>query len=109
MLGIGSAALIMFVLIGFTAYAWRGFVLATLWGWFAVPIFNVAPITITMAIGLLLLIRIAIASDLKLNLPKKTGTEPENKSSGELAEAFLKMYVFPLIILVLGYIVHLFM
>jgi hypothetical protein len=35
---------------------WRGYAIATLWGWFVVPGFGVAPLSIYTAIGVLLVV-----------------------------------------------------
>lgn len=35
---------------------WRGFALSTIWGWFAVPIFHLSPLSIPQALGVSLLV-----------------------------------------------------
>lgn len=55
-----AAKVVLYVVFGLPAAAmiavpaviWRGYVLSVLWGWFAVPRFDVAPLSIPYAIGL---------------------------------------------------------
>ena len=41
---------------------WHGFVFQTLWGWFIVPTFGMAPLTAAAAIGVALVVRLLTIS-----------------------------------------------
>ena len=83
----------------------RGYVFSTLWGWFMVPIFNLPPINIPLAIGIYLII-ILVTSHLK--------TDYSNSSSStqgfaeKVGESFGTIVLYPFFILFLGWIIHLF-
>jgi phosphoglycerol transferase MdoB-like AlkP superfamily enzyme len=73
-----------------------GLVLSILWKWFIVSIFNLPLLTIPSALGLSFLISY-------MKPYKKDGLKKE-----DLAEAITAAIVQPIIFLLLGYIVHLF-
>jgi len=41
---------------------WHGFIFMTLWGWFIVPTFGLAPLTLAVAIGVALVVRMLTIS-----------------------------------------------
>lgn len=75
-----------------------GFVLKQLWGWFVVPTFGLPELSIPIALGL------------SLTVTMLTGA-PENKPKDEQEEwwePLLRLIAKPVIFLVYGFIVHLF-
>lgn len=74
----------------------RGFVLQTLWGWFVVPVFGAPALSLMIAIGLGLLVSL---------LEPITPPIPTKHIPRYLAIAFLN----PLLILICGWIAHLFL
>jgi hypothetical protein len=76
---------------------WRGFVLTQLWTWFIVPTFNAPRLSIAVAIGICLVV--GMFSHKQYNEDEKEDT------TKTLVNAFLS----PLITLLIGYIVTLFM
>lgn len=80
-------------------YAW---VLSILWGWFIIPVFDVDPLSIPLAIGL------SLVSGMFRSSPKPTNNE--SKDAVSLAGwAFGVMFLQPLILLLFGWIVTWFM
>lgn len=75
--------------------AWWGLTLRILWGWFVVPIFDVPTLSIAQAIGVQTVVGFATHH--------YSGTD-ERGTAEKLAVAI----VTPLVFLVFGYIVHLF-
>jgi len=79
------------------APVWSGFVLSILWGWFLVPAFHLPQITIPLAIGISLVIGM-LTYQVSAQEPDKTYT----KRSITIA------IVYPLLLLIFGAIVHIF-
>lgn len=49
---------LLFILVGLPIMImWHGFVFKTLWGWFIVPTFSLAPLSLAFAIGIALVVR----------------------------------------------------
>ncbi len=71
----------------------QGWVLAILWGWFIVPIFNVPSIGTAQAVGFLFVTRIVSPG------PAKEKTE-------NIAKTIMIAAVFPLFSLFFAYLVH---
>lgn len=85
---------------------WSGFVLSVLWGWFVVPTFEGAPaLGIPAAIGIAAVVRY---------LTNDTRWREEDRDDGNLrTERIIRsismMVTVPLLTLIFGYVVHLFM
>lgn len=79
-----------------------GFVLLKLWRWFVTPAFSGVPqISLATAIGISLIVRY-----LTLHITP----EEKGKSVGDLMyRAVGRMFLFPLFVLLIGYVVSLFM
>jgi hypothetical protein len=94
---------ILFVVVGSTiAYIVNGLVLSVLWGWFIVPLFNAPPLSITYAVGISL-----IAGMLTHQSQHKSD---DKSSTGEaLINAFSTSLITPLLILLVGWIVQMFL
>lgn len=75
---------------------WSGIVLKTLWAWFAVPTFGLPDLSLPVAIGVGL-----VASFLT---HQYVPTKDE-----DLPKAIVHGFLYPLIALVMGWVVHLFM
>lgn len=75
---------------------WHGFVFQTLWGWFIVPTFSVAPLTLPFAIGVAMVVRL-------LTITYKTDAK-----SPELLKSFLTGVFGYGLFLLIGWIVTLF-
>ena len=98
---LGTMIGVVVLLIGLVAVfaLLHGFVLMKLWGWFIVPTFKLPPLSIAPAIGLGLVVGILVT-----RYPNKKMDEQE-KTLQNMLVAFL----IPIITLMMGYIVHLFM
>lgn len=85
-------------MIGFIAVAAviRGFVLSTLWQWFVIPTFGLAPLSIPVAIGIGLILSF-------------TTHQSMDESSKNKSEKLFDAIVNPLIVLLIGWIITLFM
>ena len=81
----------------------QGFVLSSLWGWFMVPKFGTPPLGFVPACGIVLIISLILPQHLKA-----PPTLEEQVRSG-LKDHLVYIFVFPLILLFVGWILHLFM
>jgi uncharacterized membrane protein YcfT len=84
----------------FAGYALRGWVLVKLWGWFAVAGLHALPISIPLAIGLSIIVGYATQG------PVDYAQDPDKKSRTIRA---VSGFFTPFLVLLIGYIVHLFM
>jgi hypothetical protein len=83
---------------------WSGYVLSILWGWFIVQIFHVPQISIPLAIGIAMTIRM---------LTNQGSSDSNSKKRDEgLSDAFIQAlgfsFLYPLLVLAMGAIVHAF-
>lgn len=74
----------------------NGFVLATLWGWFVVPVFGAPPLTIFQAIGITLITTYAAYE----HRPKK------GEEKVDWTEAVAYMVSKPIAALLIGFVVY---
>jgi len=81
---------------------WGGFVLVVLWGWFIVPAFHVAQISIVLAIGINCIVRL-----LTYTIPAARQEDKEDAAKA-LTVALAWSFFYPLVVLGCGYVVHLF-
>lgn len=78
---------------------WSGYVLSVLWGWFAVPAFHLAPISIPLAIGITMIIRM-----LTYEMPQSQDKKSDTATA--LASLYGWGFLYPLFILGMGAVVH---
>ena len=96
------AVSIISILIALAGIPLYGYVTSTLWGWFVIPVFHVAPIGIVAGIGLSLFVHF-------ITYRRNAATRPEVDSTSEcLANAFTASIVLPIIVYAFGYGIHLF-
>ena len=81
----------------------NGWVLSVMWRWFISTTFGVAPLTITNAIGLSLLV------SLLTNQRDKTKKKDTQEFSKEFIDVTSYTIIMPLTILAIGWVVHLFL
>lgn len=86
-------ALIAVIAAAIVGMVWSGYVMAILWGWFAVPIFNVAHISTFEASGLILMVALA------------TAKYRNNVKSDPKWERLAFMFIAPLLSLGFGWII----
>lgn len=80
----------------------NGWVLSILWGWFIVPVFNIPAISVEQAIGLAMVVSYLTYQHIN--------ADSKRKSKGEsTVELFVALLARPLITLLFGYILHLFL
>jgi len=72
--------------------AWHGFVASTLWGWYLVPLFGLPTISVLVAIGL----RATVAMWTPMSMSKNTRP---------MSELISLSFFYPLMLLVIGYVV----
>ena len=77
---------------------WAGFTFSVLWAWFVVPTFSAPPLTIPVAIGLVLLVAFLTYQH------SRSSTTGDTSTAEMIARAILR----PALVLLLGYVVHLF-
>lgn len=80
----------------------NGFVLSVLWGWFVVPLFEVPSLSIAQAIGFSMTV-----SFLTYHY-HDSGKKEEESFIKRITYLILLAIVRPIIVLTIGYIVHLF-
>lgn len=78
-----------------------GYALSVLWGWFMVPTFGLPHLAIAPAIGLSLVVHCLTVST--------TYHEDERSYAEKLLYSMVISVLMPLIVLSMGYVVHLFM
>jgi hypothetical protein len=90
--------LVLFVMV-IPATLYGGWVLQTLWGWFVVPTFHFAPLTIWTAIGLRLI--------LTLTTHQMRETKPENTKgvARVFGECISAAFAWPSLLLFIGWMV----
>lgn len=93
---------VFFIILGFLAFLvisslWSGYVLSVLWNWFIAPGLHVPQISIAIAIGLSLVVHM-------LTYQSQDG----QKKGSDWVTPVVVALISPLISLILGYIVHLF-
>lgn len=81
----------------FVSFAWSGYVLSVLWGWFIVPAFGVPAIRVPVAIG------IALLMGMLTHQTWRDGHEPETHS------IVANSIVLPAVGLFAGWIVRMFL
>ena len=83
---------------------WNGYVLSILWTWFLVPAFHLPQIGIAIAIGTSVVVRL-----FTFQIPQKEeeGKKPETPEK-LMVRISVWTFLYPLYVLLFGYIVHLF-
>lgn len=100
MAAIGILCSVAIVLIG--GSIWRGYVISLLWAWFVVATFHVPALSVPAAIGIAIIAGVLV--------PTYSPNESESKGfAAALASATAKMFLAPLIVLVVARIVRFWM
>lgn len=81
--------------VGFALMFWRAYVASVLWGWFAVPLFGVPPLTFIHAVGLSLTVAVLLRSSLAL----------KKEEEADLGKTFINLLLTPLIYLAVGWFI----
>jgi Na+(H+)/acetate symporter ActP len=81
----------------------NGWVLSVLWGWFIVPIFNAPQLSIPYAIGISFIIHMLT------NKQSDTTNNKDKDVTTIIIEALVSTFITPLLVLLFGWIVTLFM
>ena len=90
-----------FIAVSFLNYILNGFALTVLWGWFIVPVFGLPVLAIVPAIGLVLVVGF---------LTHRVTKKSDSKSTSDmLVEALIASLLNPLVFLLIGWIVTLFL
>ncbi len=92
--GAGFLAVFMFA-----ALLWRGYVLAVVWGWLAVPLFGLPEISTAAAIGLCALGSLLVPSSLN------TDSNDDSSSGEKAAKAVGIVMLWPALALLVAWIV----
>lgn len=86
-----------------TAYIWRGWIFSILWRWFITPVFHIGHIGIAQAIGLSLIVGLLSSTqDVEERYKDKSATYRFGIMAG-------KLYVAPLLVLFIAWIVQMFL
>lgn len=81
----------------------RGYVLSIMWGWFMVPTLGLPKLSIVQAIGIAAVISFLTYQD-------NSGTVKKQRSASEaFTEALVIAACYPLVVLLFGWVVHLYM
>ena len=83
---------------------WYGYVLSILWAWFVVPAFHVAPLSILLAIGVSIVVRMFTSSYTESNDKKD-----EDKAGQRMFGSIFYALLYPLFALAFGAIIHAFL
>jgi hypothetical protein len=94
-------------LLSIVSTLWSGFVLLTLWSWFAVPLLNLPQLSCVGAMGIVLLIGF-LTKQMPVILPKEL-TETDDYLIHAVKEAWVYGVSNPLFALITGWILHLFL
>lgn len=94
-------ALVVFVVGAVSLYAFTGYTVQQLWGWFAVTAFAVPALSLKAAVGLSLLVDF-VAKDPFVTRMEVKAESPEMK----LVVTFVRAYAYILMVLLIGYLVH---
>lgn len=82
---------------------WRGYVLSVLWSWFMVTTFNLPELAVFPAMGVSLVI-------LYMTYHHKPNLVEDNRSDAhKILESFLIIFLYPLVILGIGWVYNQFM
>ncbi len=73
--------------------AWEGWVLSVLWRWFAVPVFHLPPITISVGVGLALIAGL---------LTHQYALDPKEAAPGQRVWRFFSPFITGLVYLTIG-------
>jgi hypothetical protein len=92
---VGVCALFAVIALGMV---WRGYVFSILWGWFAVPQFGLPELPVVAAIGVSILIGFA-------TYQHQRGPKDTRSTSDAIAVAAGNVFLYPLMVLGLGWIV----
>lgn len=98
----------VFVLLAlFIAFSsmYNGWVLMKLWEWFIVPVFHLPMLTLPAAMGLSLVVHFLTYNQQRTS--DTNGTEEEKKK--KMIHVFVQIFLRPLIVLGIGYGIHLYM
>ena len=97
----------------------QGWVLTIMWGWFVVPVFHLQALSLGMAMGLLLVSRLIVPSKwsgTKKVEPKSAKdyspeewTEKKREGRAELIGSIAFPFVYPLLLLFVGWVIQSFM
>lgn len=79
-----------------------GFVISVLWGWFIAQTFHLLILTVPQAIGLTLVVRFIVRTQLD------NDTEKDKPLSEKITDFIALSVGMPLMVLGIGYIIHLF-
>lgn len=75
-----------------------GFMLSKMWDWFVVPIFSVNQLSITQAIGLMIIVKLFVGVDIDKKM-----------NDVELLQSAIDNFKFSIVVFALAYIVKLFL
>lgn len=76
----------------------RGYVLVQLWTWFIVPQFDLAPLSITSALGIATIAKFLTNQDIDIQSPERTFGE-------RVARSVMALFAGPLISLLFGWLI----
>lgn len=88
-------ALVILICITATQAIWSGIVLKALWAWFVIPTFGLPDLSLLVAIGVGLTVSYLTHQYVPTN-------------NEDLPKIFVVSFLYPLITLVMGWVVHLF-
>lgn len=81
---------------------WYGFILSILWSWFVVPVLHAPTLSVAPAIGLAMAVRMIT------NMPSAREKEEKKEAGEALRESAILSFLYPLLVLASGAVVHLF-
>jgi hypothetical protein len=102
--GIVVVMALLAVFIAFSSM-YNGWVLMKLWEWFIIPVFHLPMLTLPAAMGLSLVVHFLTYQHQSTSDTK--GTEEEEKK--KRIRIFVQIFLRPLIVLGIGYVIHLYM
>ncbi len=103
LVGVIGVLALLALFIAFSAM-FNGWALTKLWGWFIVPVFHLPMLTLPMAMGLSL-----VVSFLTYQHQSTTTAKDDKEKKERSINFFVLIFLRPLIVVGIGYVIHSFM
>ena len=99
---------LFFIVWATIVYLVTGVALSIMWGWFLVPNLGLPQIEVAQAIGISLIVSLLVSGTIKVESEDKD-TEDEDEKREKVIKFYLNPFVYTLLVLGVGSIVHQFM
>lgn len=97
-------AVIGFLVVMFLSPIWYGYVLSITWGWYVVPTFHIAPLSIPAGIGIAAIVRFITNPN-----PESKDGDKDESAEKRVFKATIKAFMGPAVVLLFCWIVKFWM